>query len=216
MTFPLATRELIVAARRQTLVPAIVVYVGLLAAFMLVWSEKLPALTGGSFYESFRAVQTGLLLVVLPWTALRCAAGDRRDDIVWLSALTARPASSIVFAKVISLGAVAGLVAVAGVPIGIVAGKISAVPTSSIARDLVSVLLLGVVASLAAAAWTLVSAGPLTAWIGSSATCTILVTTARRLAAARSVQDALVAAVAIGGAAAIAAWSDRSFRYSHG
>ncbi len=215
MTFPFATRELIVAARRQVLTRAIALYVGLLAAFTLVWAEKLPALTGTTFYESFRVAQASLLIVLLPWVALRCSAADRQDDVVVLAALTARRPSAIVLAKVASIWAMVSLVAVAGVPVAIVAGKISAVPSSLIILDVSSLIVLASLAAGASAVMTIGGAGPLSAWLSSSAIVTMLVVVAGRLAETQFVQDALLAAIAIGCGAALAMWSDRSLQYCH-
>src|SRR5262245_53086944 len=165
MTVPLLIRELIVVARRPVLTAAVVVYVGLLAAFTFMWGLKLPTLTGGSFYDVLRTFNAGLFAIVMPWIVARCHAQDCGDGLVMLSAVSARRPSSIVLAKILSLAGVVVLVAIAGVPAIIIAEKMSAVSASAVLRDLGSALALAALVSAVTTTWSVACGNAMTSWI---------------------------------------------------
>ena len=215
MNFPLAARELIVVARRQVLSIVIATYAALLAAFTVVWGLKLPTLTGTAFYESFRNVQTGLLIILMAWVVVRSSALDRHDHMVRLSAMVARRPSSVVIAKMLSLCGVLALVVMAGVPAAIVASKMSAIPSSIVWRDIASALALALAASVVTTLWMLATGGPLSAWVGSAATIVAVLLGARWFVAGQLAQDVSVTAIVVVLAGVAAVWSDRVFRYCH-
>jgi len=215
MTVPLLTRELIVVARRPVLTAAVVVYVGLLAAFTFIWGLKLPTLTGASFYDVLRTFNAGLFTIVMPWIVARCHAQDCGDGLVLLSAVSARRPSSIVLAKILSLAGVVVLVAIAGVPATIIAEKMSALSASAVLRDLGSALALAVLVSAVTTTWSVACGNAMTSWVGGSATTAVVLTAASRWASSRAAQDVSIVLVAMAVAAASATWTDRAFQYCH-
>ena len=215
MTIALIARELIVVAKRPVLAAAVVLYVGLLAAFTFIWGFKLPALTGGSFFETLRVFHWGLLATLMPWVVARCQAADRGDRLVMLSALAARRPSSIVLAKILSLAGVLALVAVAGAPAVIIAERISALPVSAALRDLGSALSIAFLASAVTTAWIVATGDAMTSWIGGSVTMAAVLTAAARWTSTSTAHDVTTFVVAAVIAVVVATWSDRAFQYCH-
>jgi hypothetical protein len=215
MTIALITRELIVVAKRPVLAAAVVLYVGLLAAFTFIWGLKLPALTGGSFFETLRVVQFGLLATLMPWVVARCQAPDCGDGLVMLSALAARRPSSIVLAKIVSLAGVLALVAIAGAPALIIAERMSALPVSATLRDLGSALSIALLASAVTTAWIVGTSDAMISWIGGTLTMAAVLTVAARWTSSSAAHDLTTLVVATSVAVVVATWSDRAFQYCH-
>lgn len=215
MTIALLARELIVVARRPALAAALVLYVALLAGATLVWGLKLPLLTAASFFPTLRVFNWGLLAVLMPWVAARCHALDRGDSLVLLSTLAARRPSSVVSAKIVSMAGVLSLVAIAGDPALIIAAKMSAVPASTVIRDIGSSLSIALLASAVTITWTLRAGDAITSWIGGTATTAAALAVAGRWTSTAAAYDASILAVALSVTAAVAVWSDRAFQYCH-
>ena len=208
-------RELDVMARRTPFVAAVIVHVGLLTLFILGWGNGtgVPLLPDFSFYEQTRLVQAGLLALVLPWAAARCAARERGDDLVLLSVLTGVAPSRLIAAR--ACAGLAGLVLIvtSGLPIALVAQRMSAVDISRVIRDE------AVMISIAMTAWWCVlwarylTARVLRGWLGATA-LTVAVMAATGLAVSSPVLAAGMLA-ATGGAAVLLLMvrADVSLRY---
>jgi hypothetical protein len=209
------TRELDVMARRTPFVAAVIVHVGLLALFILGWGNGrgVPLLPDLSFYDQTRVLQAGLLALLLPWTAARCAAPERANDLVLLSALTGLAPSRLLAAR--ACAGLAGLVLIvaSGLPIALIAQRMSAVEISRLVRDE------AVMISLALMAWACVlwarhlSASALRGWLGAA-----ILTIALMAATGLAVPSAVLAAgifIVLGGAAVLLliARADVSLRY---
>jgi hypothetical protein len=212
---PVITRELDVMARRTPFVAAVIVHAGLLGLFVLGWGDGrgVPLLPDLSFYEQTRLVQAGLLALLLPWTAARCAAPERGNELVLLSALTGFAPSRLIAAR--ACAGLAGLVLIvaSGLPIALMTQRMSAVDTSRLIRDE------AVLMAIAMMAWACVlwsrhlTARALRGWLGA-AVLTVAVMAAAGLAVSSAVLAAGVLA-AIGGAAVLLllARADVSLRY---
>jgi len=206
-------RELVVIARRPALAMVTVTYVALLAGFVLAWEDGVPMPGGSNLYEQARLVQWGLLAVCLPWAAARCPALDRGDDLVLASALTALRPSSLLLAKAIALFAVLTLVAVAGLPVVIVAQQIAAVSTPQVLRDLVYLLGLPLLVSAVTLSWMVVVSGRLGAWLGASGSVGLVIVLLWRWRPVGLDVGLASALVGLTLAVWLASWSDRSLRY---
>jgi hypothetical protein len=208
-------RELDVMARRTAFAVATTVHAGLLALFILAWGDGrgVPLLPELSFYEQTRLLQAGLLALLLPWAAARCAAPERGNDLVLLSALTGLAPSRLVAAR--ACAGLAGLVLIVatGLPIAVIAQRMSDVEMPRLIRDE------AVMIALALMAWACVlwaqhlSASALRGWL--SATILVIALTA---ATARAAPSAVLAAgifALVGGAAVLVliARADVSLRY---
>ena len=206
-------RELIVIARKPALAMVMVTYVALLAGFVFAWEDGVPMPGGSNLYEQARLVQWGLLAVCLPWAAARCPAPDRGDALVMASALTALRPSSILAAKAIALFGALALVAVAGLPVVIVAQQIAKVPAPQVLRDLVSLLGLPLLVSALTLSWVVVVSGRLGAWLGASGSVGLVLLLLWRWRPVGLDVGLASALVGVTLAAWLASWSDRSLRY---
>lgn len=213
MNSPFIARELTVVARRGALVSAVALYIALLAAFTLTWGFALPLLTGRTAYEALRVVQWAALTIVMPWIAARCCAADRGNELVMLSALAVRRPSAIVAAKIIAIAVVLVVVACAGLPSGIVAQQMSAVPVWVVLRDFGSSVTLALLASAVTMGWVIAVDDVVRAWAGASATMGTVVAAMSWMSVPQLARDVALIVVAAAFAGAVAAWSNRAFQY---
>lgn len=211
----LIVREVDVMARRPAFAAAIAVHVGVLALFVLGWGDGVGVslLPGFSFYEQLRLVQAALLALLLPWTAARCMAQERGDDLVLLSALTAIRPSRLLAARAGAVLAGLILVVASGIPIALIAQRMSASGTPRLIRDE------GVMISIAMMAWACVlwarhrSPHALRGWLGA-ALSTVAAVAAARMAIPSAVLAAGALAVTGGGAVLLlVARADVALRY---
>ena len=211
----MAARELDVMARRTPFAVSVIVHAGLLALFVLGWANGrgVPLLPDLSFYEQTRVVQAGLLALLLPWTAARCVASEHGNELVLLSALTGLAPSRLIAAR--AGAGLAGLVLVvaSGLPIVLIAQRMSAVDMPRLVRDE------AVMIAIAMMAWACVlwarhlSASALRGWLGATMVTLGIIATAG--VAMPSAVMAAGALAAIGGAAVLMlmARADVSLRY---
>ena len=208
-----ATRELIVIAKRPALTVVICTHVGLLTVFVLMWSHGVPVLRGANIYEQQHLVQWWLLALLLPWAAARCFAPERGNGLTMMCALTALRPSSVVIAKSSSLVAALALIVFAGFPAAIAAQQMSAVSISGPLRDLLSLMGLAVLVSAITVIWVLAVRNRLGAWIGATVSTGLVLLVLSRLPLAGislGLTSALVGAAIV---EAMAHWSDGSLRY---
>ena len=211
----LVARELDVIARRGPFVAAIAAHAGLLALFVLAWGNGtgVPLFPDLSFYEQTRLVQAGLLAVLLPWTVARCVAPERGNDLVLLSVLTAFAPSRVIAAR--ACAGLAGLVLIVatGLPVALLAQRMSAVEMSQVLRDEGVMISIGMIA-LASVLWARhLSARALAGWLGA-AILTVAVMAAAGLAAPSAVLAGVAFAVIGGGAVLLLmARADVALRY---
>ena len=206
-------RELVVIARRRALMAVICAYVGLLAAFVLVWNRGLPLPAAATLYEQLRVVQWAVLATLLPWAAARCIAPDRGDSLVVACVLTGVRPSSVVLAKAVALTGALGLIVCAGVPVAIMAQQMSAVPVWWVVRDLGSLLGLSVLVSAVTMAWLLGVRGRLAGWIGAGGSTVLGLVVLFLLPIASTTIGGIVAFVGVVLTVATATWSDGACRY---
>jgi hypothetical protein len=208
-------REFILAARRPALTAVLCLHVALVAGFALVWHRGMPVLPGANPYEQQRLVQWTVLWVLLPWTAVRCAAPDGASGVARVSAALAVRPSSVVVAKVLALSAVLTLVGMAALPAVILSLQMSALPLSALTPHLFSLAALAVLVAAAVVASSLAVQDRLAAWLlAAGATGAILLAVSTWIPA-----GLLTWLAAIAGGSAIAAatarWSDNAHRYCY-
>ncbi len=107
-----------------------------LSLFLAIWGRGpgIPLLSG-TIYEQTLTVQWLLLAFLLPWAAARAIANERGDAMVWISALVAAPPSRILWARVAALSIALILVIAAGLPIVVIAQRMSDVSSVRLALD---------------------------------------------------------------------------------
>jgi hypothetical protein len=162
-------RELTAVARSAALPASIAVHVSVATAFLLLWGGGMPVLAGANVYEQLLLIQRALLAVLLPWTAIRCGAATRGDDLVMLAAVTATSPSRVLLAQWAGRFAALAAVVVVGLPPAIVAQQASALPLMRIASDVLPLLGLCAMASLVVSWSMLAFRSRVTAWVWASA-----------------------------------------------
>jgi hypothetical protein len=121
-----------------------------LSLFLAIWGRGpgLPLLSG-TIYQQTLTVQWMLLALLLPWAAARSIAMERGDAMVWTSAVAAVAPSRILRARVAAVSMALTLVIAAGLPIVIIAQRMSDVSSMRVALDqAVVVACAGAVATL--------------------------------------------------------------------
>jgi hypothetical protein len=210
MTLLFCWRELGAVARSRILCVAVAVHVSVLAAFLLLWGGGMPVLTGSNVYEQLLVVQRALLAILLPWTAIRCAAAARGDDLVLLAAATATPPSRVLLGQCAGRFAALSAVVTAGLPAAIVAQQASAVPLARMTADVLPLLGVCAVTSLIASASMLACRSRVAAWMWASG---LVLAVGWLLPLAGNAVPWLAPAVIGGGGAALAMLADSRYRY---
>ncbi len=205
-------REVTAGTRTRAFAAALGVHAALLAAFVVLWSGGVPLLPGSNLYEQQRLVDAVLLLSLLPWVVARCGADERGDRLVAISAFTATRPSRILLARFLARTSAALAVGLAGLPLMIAAQQISAVPLGSVARDLLPLTGLAMLASAASLVWSLLSSGVILAWAFATAS-TVLVAIWTGRSCRRPVAAIVLAAFAVAAIASCMARADTSIRY---
>ena len=214
-------RELIVATRSPALTLVVCAHVVAAAAFVLVWHRGVPVMAGANIYEQERLVDWWLLAVMLPWTAARCLAPDRREDLVAACALAALRPSLMVVARTAAVTIVLALVVLTGTPVAIIAQQMAAVPLTRALVDLGPFAGLTVLASGVTVAWMLLVRDRLTAWAGAtiSVGATLVVLARWRRSGLLSgpiggpISGLISGLIGLAVIWALAAWSDGALRY---
>lgn len=208
-------RELDVVARRPAFILSICAHVMILTAFVLAWSggPEVPVLGGRVFYQQVRFVQAVLLTIMLPWIAARSVADERGDDVVLLAALTAVRPSRLMLARICAVLVALSSVVVSGLPVAVIASRMSGVPISRMFGDQAAIMALVLIACATSLGWRHVCRGRLAGWAIAGISTGALVVAARL--ALPSFAATACALATIGGVTllVITVRSDRSLRY---
>ena len=160
----LVWRELTVLFRTSAFWAAAGVYVSALTAFVVVWGDGVPIAGGGTNWEQFISVWNALLLIALPWVAVRCGSATA-PEVALLSAVTACEPSRILLAKWVGLsGALAGFGLLA-LPVVLLMRSIAAVTPATAVAGLVPLMALAVFVAALTAASTMLPLRPLHGWM---------------------------------------------------
>jgi hypothetical protein len=203
-------RELGAVGRSRALAVSVAVHVSVLSAFLLLWGGGMPVLPGANVYEQLLLVQRALLAVLLPWTAVRCAAAARGNQLVMLAAATATPPSRVLLGQCAGRCAALAAVVIVGLPPAIVAQQASALPIARIASDALPLLGLCAAASLVAS-WSMIACrSRVAAWVGASGFVVLITVAASGAGPAAWWMCAALLGV---GVAVLAAAADSRFQY---
>lgn len=202
-------RELVAVGRSRALAVSIGVHGSVLTAFLLLWGGGMPVLPGANVYEQLLVLQRALLVILLPWLAVRCAAAARGNELVMLAAAAATPPSRVLLGQCVGRFAALAVVVIAGLPLALVAQQASALPLARAASDLLPLFALCAAASLITSWSILACRSRVAAWIGASSFVLLLTW----IAAAGAVAWWLLPPAIGLGAAALAVVADSRFRY---
>jgi hypothetical protein len=155
-------REFAVMTRTRALWAVMCVQQGVLAAFIVVWGDGAPTMTG-SVSEQFSSLHAGLLLFLLPWMAARLV-GDGRT-IATVAAVGACTPAKVVSAKCLALVLTLFAVSISVLPLKILASRVSGVEVWRMVFDLPLIIALCAVAAALATVSVVMGLGRFTAWI---------------------------------------------------
>lgn len=174
-------RELHVIGRRGALSAVICVHVTLLVGYLLAWGDAsgIPVASALNIYEQTLMVEVVLLAILLPWTAARCVAAERGDDLVRLSVVTAIPPSRIVVARALAVTTGLVMVVASGLPTLILAARISAVRMSLVTEYEFALLSLALLSSATALTWRHVCHSRVVGWFAAALSTAAVVSAAR-------------------------------------
>jgi hypothetical protein len=163
--------ELDVITRSRALPSAMLTHVGVLLLFIAAWGGSgIPLYIDGTFYDEARLLQIGVLALLLPWTAARCAATDRGDELVLLAATTVTRPSLVLAARAIALTLSLAGVILSGLPAMIVAQRMAAASAARLVTDEVFGMGLAVLATASAIGWQYACRSRLLVWGGATLT----------------------------------------------
>jgi hypothetical protein len=155
-------RELVVMTRTRALWTVMCLQQGVLAAFIVVWGDGAPTMTG-SVSEQFSAVHAGLLLFLLPWMAARIA-GDGRT-MAMVAAVGACTPAKVLMTKYLALVLVLFAVSLSVLPLKILAFRVSDVEVWRMAYDLPLIVALCAAAAALATVSVVTGLSRFSAWI---------------------------------------------------
>lgn len=175
----LVTRELIVAARRPAVVLAACGIAAGLTGFVLAWAPGVPLGASMNLYDQTRVLHWLLLVVALPWTAVRSASAERGDDLVVMATFMGVPPGRVVLGKILSTFIVLVLVSVSGLPALVIAQQAAAVPLWAVVVDVLPLPGIALLAAVSAMASILVASDTVGAWLaGAGAVLAVLLAAA--------------------------------------
>jgi hypothetical protein len=111
------------------------------------------------------SVQTLLLAVLLPWTAIRCMASGDLPGLAMLAALTGARSSAAVAAKALAVSAALAATVLSGMPFAVLAEQISARPALQIVPQLATSLALAAFVGALSTAAVVMRLQRLSAWL---------------------------------------------------
>jgi hypothetical protein len=155
-------RELAVMTRTRALWTVMCLQQGVLAAFLVVWGDGAPTMTG-SVSEQFSSVHGGLLLVLLPWMAARLV-GDGRT-MAMVAAVGACTPAKVLMTKYLALVLVLFAVSLSVLPLKILAFRVSDVEVWRMAYDLPLIVALCAAAAALATVSVVTGLSRFSAWI---------------------------------------------------
>ena len=164
----LLVREVMAMSRRRAFRAATLLYVVLLTTFALGWGDA-------QGYDGLRHIEAIALALLLPWIAARCMAAEHGDDLVMLSALLGLQPSRILTARVIALMLALGLVILSGLPIGILANRVSAGVPLDVVRSGGALFAIAIASTAAVLICRHLWADRVWSWLAATAVTTALI-----------------------------------------
>jgi hypothetical protein len=207
-------RELDVALRSRAFVISAAAHAGVLAAFLLTWGDPSSGvLANDGIYGAISIVQATVLALLLPWTAARCTAAERGDDLVLLAAMTAVQPSRVVLVRFAAVLAALAAVLGTGLPVTILAVRMSNASATQWLASQALMLAIAVAAGAFVAVWRQELRDRLSAWLAAEASTAAIVVIA--VVAVPSLGEAAASTALLGAASLclVGVRSDRTLRY---
>ncbi len=211
----LLSRELDAIAGTGAFVVALAGHATLLSAFVFAWGDGsgLPIFPDRTFYQQLRLVQAAALCVLLPWTAARCAAAERGNELVMLAALTALKPSRVIAARALALIVGLGLVTLGGAPVALIGLRMSAGDASRFVRDEAALLALAAITCGIVIAWRHLIRDRVLGWVAATVSTIGAAVIVRVLFPSVAVAATLLATAGTALIIVLLLRADTSFRY---
>ena len=160
-------RDLVVIGRHRSMLVAVALHVGLLAAFVAAWSDvvRVPLLPGRNLYEQYRVIQWVTVALILPWAVCRFIAGERGEHWSLASFVTGLSRSRLFTLRLLALGTFAGLLVASGLPLALLAQQMSSVPAFVALADLGSLFLFSIAATVVTMSIVLIVRDVVSGWL---------------------------------------------------
>ena len=160
-------RDLVVIGRHRSMLVAVALHVGLLAAFLAAWSDvaHVPGLPGSNLYEQYRVIQWVTVALILPWAVCRFIAGERGEQWSLASFVTGLSRSRLFTLRLLALGTFAGLLVASGLPLALLAQQVSSVSAIVALADLGSLFLFSIAATVLTMSIVLIVRDVVAGWL---------------------------------------------------
>jgi hypothetical protein len=214
MTRTMVMREAGRIAGSGGIATALWLHAAWLSLFLAIWGRGsgLPLLSG-TIYEQALTVQWMLMAFLLPWAAARAIAIERGDAIVWTSAIVAVPPSRILQARIVALAIALALVVAAGVPMVVIAQRMSDVSSARVALDQAVLVACGFAVATLVTALQQVLVSRVAMWVGATVATCAFVWAFVAGGLSTTVGGLALGLTAIAGALLVAARGDSRLRY---
>jgi hypothetical protein len=190
-------------------------HAAVLAAFLTVWgrssgTQLMPRLTT---YEQLLFVQASLMTLLLPWAAVRLVAGERGDAIVLTTARLGLPPSRILAARMAALSLALAIVVAAGLPLVVIAQRMSDVSTLRVLTDESALAACGILVAALVTALQQALASRSAVWLFATALSGVTMWSIRGTGIPMAVLALTMALAGVAGGLLVARRGDTSLRY---
>jgi hypothetical protein len=185
-----------------------------LSAFLAVWGRTTgtPLVPGLTIYEQLLMVQWVLIVVLLPWAAARIAPRERGNRLVLTAGLLAVRPSQVLGARTLALSATLVLVAASGLPLVVIAVRMSDVAPSRAIVDQTAVIACGLAVAPIVSVLQQALAGRVVVWLTATALTIAIAFVAKTMELSPSATALLFTIVGVG-VTMLHVRSDVSLRY---
>jgi hypothetical protein len=186
-----------------------------LSSFLAVWggSTGVPLIPGMPVYEQLLRVQWMLMVFLLPWAAARMIPLERGDALVRTAARLGLRPSRIVAARIIALSAALLCVVAAGLPMAVLAHRMSDVPLQRALADQSMVAACAIAAATMVTALQQALASRIRVWLVATASSCLLAWAVTQGSLPAWMVAVALAIAGLVGAGLIASRGDASLRY---
>lgn len=141
--------DLLLMGRTPSLVYAALLHVAAAAGFVVAWSgvAAAPIWPGMNLYEQHRAIQRGLLSVIVPWGVCRLVGEERGSAYARLGVLAGVAPLQILAGRLLALATYVVLLVATAFPLALLAQQMSAVRFPIAAADAAWLCLFGTAAA---------------------------------------------------------------------
>lgn len=186
-----------------------------LSIFIALWGQGVgaPLIDGMSISDQLQVVQWALVACVFPWCAARCIAPERADDLVHLTARFGVRPSRLLVARAAAAALALVFLAGAGLPMVIIAQRMSDIPLSTALMQQTEIAGFAVASAVAVAILQQFLDSRIAVWLIATAVGLGLIESARVLQLPAPGRGLVAVVIAGVGAILLASRGDVTLRY---